>query len=113
MFRKTQNLKIVFIRSYHSNGSSHTLRRKIVPELCPDNSTVTMWSGYLSPDYSNLGSFFVALSNSLLLCSVNISYTLAQVKVSFFPFINSINSKKGSVGLLVSKPPLVTKYNAF
>ena len=62
---KCSIIKQMNSRDYHTNPTSHSLRRQILAELGTDSTTVAMWSCDLSPDYTQITRLFMARTRRL------------------------------------------------
>lgn len=78
---------------HDSDRSTKGLGRQVLLEVGSDNTVVTVSSGNLSPDDSDLGA------SDLLLGSVHVGNSLTQVELSFVSRLDTLDLDQRHVGV--------------
>lgn len=78
---------------HNSHRSTESLGGQVLDEVGSDQAVVAVGSGNLTPDHSDLRA------TDLLLGSVNVGNSLAQVELGVLGSVNTLNLDQGDVGV--------------
>lgn len=91
---------------HDSNGTTERLGRQVSGELSLNRATVSVVSGDLAPNGSDLGTSLQRLG------LVDVSNSLAQIELSVLLGVDTLDLQDGVIGLLVTLTLRVTSHNS-